>query len=355
MVARDRRRALDSFTPGDDHRPLRVDAPPGPAHRDARALRSRPRRPRGALDRRRRACSSRPSPSTPATTPCACCAAPSPRGIASRRPPAPLDRLIYSEISRRRATGERGEDVLSLLLDAQRRGRRNHAHRPADPRRGHDAAVRRPRHDHLDDRVHVLRARPPSRRSSRACSPSRTPSSTARLPTRRAADRRRAALAGAWCSTRRCACTRPPGSARAAPSSRFRVRTATRSPAAPSSTTARGPRHHLPDVFAEPDAFRPERFAPEAKAALPQGRLRPLRRRLAHVHRHALRPARGPHDRHAHPLALRALAARTTSSLTIRQMPTISPSEGLPMIVCLANRQRLPPLSRMSVESADFS
>ena len=29
-----------------------------------------------------------------------------------------LNRLIYSEISRRRATGERGEDVLSLLIDA---------------------------------------------------------------------------------------------------------------------------------------------------------------------------------------------------------------------------------------------
>ena len=29
-----------------------------------------------------------------------------------------LDTLIYSEISHRRATGERGEDILSLLLDA---------------------------------------------------------------------------------------------------------------------------------------------------------------------------------------------------------------------------------------------
>src|SRR6202042_1025591 len=29
-----------------------------------------------------------------------------------------LDTLIYSEISRRRSTGERGQDILSLLLDA---------------------------------------------------------------------------------------------------------------------------------------------------------------------------------------------------------------------------------------------
>ena len=32
-----------------------------------------------------------------------------------------LDQLIYSEISRRRASGERGEDMLSLLLDAATR------------------------------------------------------------------------------------------------------------------------------------------------------------------------------------------------------------------------------------------
>ena len=29
-----------------------------------------------------------------------------------------LDTMIYAEIARRRATGERGEDILSLLLDA---------------------------------------------------------------------------------------------------------------------------------------------------------------------------------------------------------------------------------------------
>ena len=51
-------------------------------------------------------------------------------------------------------------DVLSLLLDAHDE-EGDDAQRPADPRRGHDAALRRSRHDDLDGRVHVLRARAP--------------------------------------------------------------------------------------------------------------------------------------------------------------------------------------------------
>ena len=93
-----------------------------------------------------------------------------------------LDTLIYSEIARRRADGERGQRHPQPAARRPRRGRQ-HAQRPADPRRGDDAPVRRPRHHHLDRLVHVLRARPQPRTSSPACSPSRTPSSrTARRP-----------------------------------------------------------------------------------------------------------------------------------------------------------------------------
>ena len=78
-----------------------------------------------------------------------------------------LDGLIYKEIDRRRASGERGEDILSLLLDAADEDGAG-ARQPPDPRRGHDAAVRGTRHDDLDRRVHVLRARPEPRAARRS-------------------------------------------------------------------------------------------------------------------------------------------------------------------------------------------
>ena len=106
--------------------------------------------------------SSRGSASGRATTSCRCCGARAPRSRRCRRRGAALDAVIFEEIARRRRTGERGKDVLEPADRRLGRGRQS-AHRSADPRRGDDAAVRRPRHDHLDGRVHVLRARPPAR------------------------------------------------------------------------------------------------------------------------------------------------------------------------------------------------
>jgi cytochrome P450 len=90
--------------------------------------------------------------------------------------------------------------------------------------------------------------------------------------------------------------------------------------------------HHLPDVFAEPEAFRPERFAPQAKAALPKGAYVPF----------------GGGSRTCIGMRFGQLEVRTIATLLlsrfslrlpegfqlrIRQMPTISPREGLPMTV----------------------
>ncbi len=90
--------------------------------------------------------------------------------------------------------------------------------------------------------------------------------------------------------------------------------------------------HHLPDVFDEPEEFRPERFAPGAAAALPKGAYVPF----------------GGGSRTCIGMRFGQLEVRTIATLilsrctlslpdsfrlSIRQMPTISPREGLPTVV----------------------
>jgi cytochrome P450 len=90
--------------------------------------------------------------------------------------------------------------------------------------------------------------------------------------------------------------------------------------------------HHLPDVFGQPDEFRPDRFTPDAKASLPKGAYVPF----------------GGGSRTCIGMRFGQLEVRTIATLllthfdlslpddfalTIRQMPTISPKQGLPMIV----------------------
>jgi cytochrome P450 len=90
--------------------------------------------------------------------------------------------------------------------------------------------------------------------------------------------------------------------------------------------------HHLPDVFPEPEAFRPERFAPEAKTEIPKGAYIPF----------------GGGSRTCIGMRFGQLEVRTIATLiardftlelpsdfklSYRQMPTISPREGMPMTV----------------------
>jgi cytochrome P450 len=88
--------------------------------------------------------------------------------------------------------------------------------------------------------------------------------------------------------------------------------------------------HHLPDVWEDPEAFKPERFAPEAKAALPKGAYIPFGggSRTCIGMRFGL-------------LEVRAITAMLLQrfrpeldpgyALSIRQMPTLSPRRGLPV------------------------
>jgi cytochrome P450 len=90
--------------------------------------------------------------------------------------------------------------------------------------------------------------------------------------------------------------------------------------------------HHLPDVFAEPSRFRPERFAPEAKAALPKGAYVPfgggsrtcIGMRFGQLEVKAM--AAGILRRYRLELADPRLEP------AIRQMPTLSPRGGLPVV-----------------------
>ena len=90
--------------------------------------------------------------------------------------------------------------------------------------------------------------------------------------------------------------------------------------------------HHLPEVFPEPEEFRPGRFTPEARAALPKGAYVPF----GGGSRTCIGMRFGQ-------LEVRAIATLILSRfelslpddfrLEIRQMPTISPKHGLPMLI----------------------
>jgi cytochrome P450 len=105
--------------------------------------------------------------------------------------------------------------------------------------------------------------------------------------------------------------------------------------------------HHLPDVFEAPEEFRPERFAPDAKAALPKGAYVPF----GGGSRTCIGMRFGQ-------LEVRTIAALLISrfqfslpddfTLEIRQMPTISPKHGLPVRVHARNSAALRASARAS-------
>jgi cytochrome P450 len=90
--------------------------------------------------------------------------------------------------------------------------------------------------------------------------------------------------------------------------------------------------HRLPEVFPDPEAFRPERFAPEARAALPKGAYVPFG--LGSRQCLGMRFGR---------LEIKAIAARVLAEhrlelapgyrLSVRQTPTLGPRGGLPVRV----------------------
>jgi len=245
-----------------------------------------------------------------------------------------LTRLIYSEIAGRRTTGERGDDVLSLLIDATDES--GAALTDTQIRAevmtllfaGHDTTASTvafmfyelARHPHVVERLIA------EQRSELAGSlPTPDQLMGEGLPyLEMVLDETLRLYPPAWIGPRRsvepfelCGHT-VPGNAFV--------------------NYCSWASHRLPDVFPEPDSFQPERFTPEAKAAMPRGAYIPF----------------GGGSRMCIGMRFGQLEIRTIATLilsrftlslpddfhlSIRQMPTISPAQGLPVIVAPRNRQ----------------
>jgi cytochrome P450 len=239
-----------------------------------------------------------------------------------------LDELIYSEISHRRATGERGQDILSLLLDAQ----------DADGNTLSDLQIR----DEVMTLLFAGHDTTTSTVSFMFYELARHPAIVERLLTEQdtqllggrptAAQLVSGELGELEMVLDETLRKYPPawvGPRRSIEPFEFEGHAV---PARAFVNYSSWASHHLPDVFPEPEAFRPERFTAEAKAALPKGAYVPF----GGGSRTCIGMRFGQ-------LEVRAIATLILSRFTlaladdyrleIRQMPTISPKHGLPMLI----------------------
>jgi cytochrome P450 len=239
-----------------------------------------------------------------------------------------LDTLIYSEISSRRATGKRGHDILSLLIDA------------------HDEEGNTLSDLQIRDEVMTLLFAGHDTTTSTVSfmfyELSRQPQIVARLVAEQDAQLQGGQPSAAQLMSGELTEMEmvldetlrkyPPawiGPRRSLEAFEFEGRTV---PARAFVNYCSWASHHLPDVFAEPEEFRPERFTPEARAALPKGAYVPF----GGGSRTCIGMRFGQ-------LEVRAIATLILSrcmlsvpddfQLSIRQMPTISPKDGLPAVV----------------------
>jgi cytochrome P450 len=239
-----------------------------------------------------------------------------------------LDTVIYSEIRRRRASGERGQDILSLLLDAEDEDGDTLSDGQIRDEvmtllfAGHDTATSTisfmfyelARHPEI-----VSRLLAEQDRELVGGRPTHSQVLGGELgELERVLEETLRKYPPAWVGPRRS--IEPfEFEGRAVPGRAF-------------INYCSWASHHLPDVFPEPEEFRPERFTAEARAAMPKGAYIPF----------------GGGSRTCIGMRFGQLEVRTIATvilsrctlslpedfeLTIRQMPTISPKAGLPMIV----------------------
>jgi retinoid hydroxylase len=239
-----------------------------------------------------------------------------------------LDGVIFDEITRRRRTGERGQDVLSLLIDA----------RDEDGEGLNDRQIR-------DEVMTLLFAGHDTTTSTigfMSYELARQPEIAAALR-----DEQDRVLGGERPDAETLMSGRlellemvqdetlrmyPPawiGARRSIESFEFAGQTV---PGRAYVNYSSWVSHHLPHVFPEPEEFRPERFTPEAKAALPKGAYVPfgggsricIGMRFGQLEVKAIASAL---------LRRFDFELEPGYELRIRQMPTIGPKHGVPLIV----------------------
>jgi len=232
---------------------------------------------------------------------------------AMTRARAQLDAVIFAEIARRRASGERGPDILSLLLDAEDEDGWGLSDQEL---RDQVMTLLFAGHDTTTSTVTFLLF-------ELARNPGEVGPLVAGLgggeALDMAIDETLRMYPPAWIGPRRSV-------------ESFEL-CGIRVPAGVNINYCSWASHHLAEVFPEPSQFRPSRFVPEAKAALPKGAYVPF----GGGSRTCIGMRFGQ-------LEVKAIAASILGrfrlepadpgyELSIRQMPTLSPRGGMPMLV----------------------
>ena len=246
-----------------------------------------------------------------------------------------LDRVIFGEIARRRRTGERGSDVLSLLIDATDEDGESLTDRQIRDEvmtllfAGHDTTTSTIAFMFYELARHPEIASALREEQDRVLGGERPDGSllmSGKLELlEMVQDETLRMYPAAWIGARR-----------SIESFEFAGQTV---PGGAYVNYSSWVSHHLPHVFPEPEEFRPERFAPAAKAALPKGAYVPfgggsricIGMRFGQLEVKAI--ASALLDRFEFEL-------EPGYRLRIRQAPTIGPRDGVPLII--RRRHRAP-------------
>jgi cytochrome P450 len=239
-----------------------------------------------------------------------------------------LDRVIYAEIARRRAEDDFGEDILSLLMQARDEDGGSYSDRELRDQlmtllfAGHDTTTSTVTflfHELARHPAALARVLEENERVLGGREPQAADVTGEALPAlEMALDETLRLYPPAWVGPRRCVEPFEFGGHRI--------------PGGVPVNYCSWASHRIPEVFPEPEAFVPERFTPEEKAKLPKGAYVPfgggsrtcIGMRFGQMEIRTIA---------AMILGRCRLAVLPGHTISVRQMPTLSPRGGLPMLV----------------------